>query len=486
MKTNLSIITIFSEEDATQFISYLKQKNRRGDTKNITLFKHLLKGNIENLDNKLYGKSSKNALHALSKRLTDNLIDFVATRSFAGETSQELEILKLLLASRIFFEHKKFKIAFKTLEKAEQKAHNLDVYSILTEIYHTKIQYAHLNDSIHLSEVIKESNKNLSNFHKEQQLNMAYARLLEEFKLKKEKSILSTIESIFLEFNIELDETLTYKSLFQLVKIVTKVATLKSDYFSITPFLDELSSILSSKKELADKNLYYHIQLLNLLAYAHFRNKDFSTSKEFLSKLKAQIEKGYRNQFIAKTAVLEALLENYTGNPEQAISILKNNKEQSLDGFLTLTMCYFQQREFKEAYSVLQKLQHSDAWYEKKAGLLWILKKNLIEILLLIELDELELVLSRLQSFKRIYGKRLQQLEENRILNFISLVTSYYENPKLVTSKAFIDKVEASFNWKPNEEEDVFVMSFYAWLKAKMENRDMYEVTLELVGFQKN
>ncbi|MDT0555826.1 hypothetical protein [Patiriisocius hiemis] len=481
MNTNKAIISTLSEEDCTQFISYLKQKNRRGDTKNIQLFKQLVKGTSEELDIKLYGKPSKNALHALSKRLTDSLIDFTANKSFAGETSEELEILKLLLASRIFFEHKKHKIAFKTLEKAEQKARNLDVYSILTEVYHTKIQYAHLSTTLSLSEISKEATINLQNFTKEQKLNLAYATITNEFLHTKEKSVLSIIEVAFSEYEIEINETLTYKSLFQLLKVVTKAATIKSDYYSLTPLLNEVASILEKKKALANKNLYYHIQLLNLLAYAYFRNKDFTTSKEFLSILKTQLEKGYRNQFIAKATVLEALLENYTGNAQQAISVLKNRKDQSLDGLLTLTMCHFQQTEFKEAYSVLRTLQHSDAWYEKKVGLLWILKKNLIEILLLIELDKLELVLSRLQSFKRTYHKRLQEIEENRVLNFITLITKYYENPKLVTHEAFINEVEASFDWKPYEEEDVFVMSFYAWLKAKMERRDMYEVTLELV-----
>ena len=73
--------------------------------------------------------------------MQDNLIDFVASKSFAGETSEELEILKLLLASRIFFEKKLNKLAFKTLENAERMAIPLDLYSILNEIYHTCLLY---------------------------------------------------------------------------------------------------------------------------------------------------------------------------------------------------------------------------------------------------------------------------------------------------------------------------------------------------------
>lgn len=71
---------------------------------------------------------------------------------------------------------------------------------------------------------------------------------------------------------------------------------------------------------------------------------------------------------------------------------------------------------------------------------------------------------------------------ETRVLTFVRLIERYYENPKLVTSNDFKDEVEKSFEWLGKEQEDIFVMSFYAWLKAKMENKNLYTVTLELVG----
>ena len=130
---------------------------------------------------------------------------------------------------------------------------------------------------------------------------------------------------------------------------------------------------------------------------------------------------------------------------------------------------------------ILKEMHHSDIWYEKKMGWIWVLKKSIIEILLLVELDKLDLVLSRLQGFQKKYTKKLQLLGETRVLNFIKLIGLYYENPKAVTTQTFKQKVETSFEWIGKEREDIFVMSFYAWLKAKMEARDLYEVTLTLV-----
>jgi len=479
------IISTFSEEDKREFLSFLQKKNRRGDTKNSALFKLIDSGKTQDLDLHLYGEPSKNAYHALCKRLQDSLIDFIASKGFAGETSEEMEVLKLLLASRIFFEHRKYNMGFKILQKAERMALDLDVYSILNEIYHTKIQYAHLNPRLHLSEVIAASQENMKRFQQEQQLNMAYASIKAQMKGNSKKPINDIITEAFSSFHIELDKTLTYKSLFQLMNITATAARLQSDYYPISPFMITIYGIISEKQKIADKHLFYHIEILNLMAHTSFRLKDFEASKDFSEKMETEMLKKkatYYNRFREKLVVIKALNENYTGRPKKAIATLESFPNESLDIDLTLVMSLFQQSEFGGAYQIIKSMHHSDTWYEKKAGWIWVLKKNIIEILLLIELDKLDLVLSRLQSFKTRFTTPLKAMNEERVLRFMQLVVYYYEHPEKVTTQTFKEKVEASFSWKEARREDIFVMSFYAWLKAKMEQKNLYETTLELVS----
>ncbi|MBL4662410.1 MAG: hypothetical protein JKY22_02350, partial [Flavobacteriaceae bacterium] len=469
------IIDTFSEENKREFLSFIQKKNRRGDTKNSALFKLIDSGKTKDIDIQLYGKPSRNAYHALCKRLQDSLIDFIASKGFAGETSEEMDILKLLLASRIFFEHRKYKIGFKTLSKAERTALNLDVYSILNEIYHTKIQYAHLNSKLLLSEVIAASQENMKHFQQEQQLNMAYAYIKAQMHRNSEKSINDIISDAFENFQIELDKTLTYKSLFQLMNITATAARLQSDFYPISPFMMKIYGIISEKQKIVDKHLFYHIEILHLMAHTSFRLKNFEASMEFLKKMEIEMLKknrAYYNRFREKLIVIKALNQNYTGLPNDAIATLQNYSGESLDIDLTLVMSLFQQSEFKQAYQLIKSMHHSDTWYEKKAGWIWVLKKNIIEILLLIELDKLDLVLSRVQSFKARFTRPLKTLNEERVLTFVQLAAYYYEYPEKVNTQAFKEKVEASFNWKEAGKEDVFVMSFYAWLKAKMEKKE--------------
>lgn len=484
MKGIVAIISTLSTDEKQEFLLQLRRKNRRTDTKNEKLFNLIRDGKTERLDIKLYGKPSRNSFHALCKRLQDSLIDFVASKSFAGETSEELEILKLLLASRIFFEKKVLKLAFKTLENAERMAIPLDLYSILNEIYHTKIQYAHLNGKWSLEEIIATSETNMKLFQQDFQLNRAYAVIKSKLKSDERTSVKKIVQNTFSEFGIMVNEALTYKSLFQLMELIAVAAKEQSDFHSVSPFLFELYGIVHKKRSLKEKHLFYHLSILNLLAITQFRNKLFSQSMGFVDKMEFALAKdsSYGNRFLEKLVTLKALNYNYTGQSSKAIDLLLGLKEPSLNVQLLIAMCLFQQENFSEAYQIIKKLNHTDTWYEKKMGWIWVIKKNLIEILLLTELDRLDLVLARLQQFKRKFSKLLQNKGEERVLTFVKLISTYYENPDAVVTEAFRTKVEKSFEWLGSSQEDIFVMSFYAWLKSKMENQKLYKVTLLLVG----
>ena len=155
--------------------------------------------------------------------------------------------------------------------------------------------------------------------------------------------------------------------------------------------------------------------------------------------------------------------------------------ESLLDIHLSLVMCYIQKAEFKKAQQLFSKFYHTDNYYTEKAGIEWTIKKNLVEIILHIELGNTDLTESRLLSFKRTYSNYLKQINQERVITYLSFVESYYKNPEMANSNNFKSKVENSFDWIGAEREDIFVMSFYAWLKSKLENKNLYHTTLELV-----
>lgn len=491
------IIRTFSLDDRQQFVQFLIKKNKRNDTKNIQLFQLLLEDHLtfDEIALELYGNKNKDALYALRKRLYHSVIDFTANQSLEDEGSIDMQIIKYLLVSRNYLANNHYKTAYKILDKAESMASQHQLYPLLTEIYHTKIQYAYKNKQVDLEELTRKFKENQELHRVDEELNIAYAKIrktINEVTFQgKVLDFQEMVSSIFEEHNININETLSFKSLYQLITIVSISAFASKDYYKIESFLLSTYEILKNHQS-KEKQLLYHIHVVYAIANTLFRNKKFDQSFQYLElmhELMLSKRKKYYALFRLKYHLLMGLNQNYSGNQDKAIQIFEGFVQKShpdisalLDIYLSLIMCYFQKDEFKKAMRLFSEFYHTDKWYIQKGGQEWTMKKNLIEILLHLELGNVDLFESRLLSFKRSYFDYLKKAGQNRVITYMSLVEDYYRDPKQVTSQAFFEKVESSFDFVSSEYEDIFVMSFYAWLKSKMEGNPLYETTLNLVN----
>jgi len=492
MSTISSIITTLSKEDKKKFILGMKQRNKRNDVKNIELFQ-LLDSPIQqhNLDVVLYGKPSKGAYHALCKRLQDSLIDFIATKNFDGESSKEMSALKLVLASQIFFQHQQNEIAFKSLAKAELVANKYYLFSILNEIYYTQILYAHLNPVLDLQQLIKKYQKNKLSILQEENLNLFYASIQDELA-QKNPEVSDIINRNLILFNISITNNLSYPSLLKILQISNKVAYATRDYYAVLRFIEDACLKIETSERIQDKYLHDHLQILYYLSNTYFRIKKFKESYKYLKAMSSYMRLNnnkYFSHFYPQYVLIENLLRIYNGKNEEAIENLKefdfqgqkNRQTLVLDLKLTLVVALFLQKKFKEAFQIYLDFHHSDDWYSKKIGFIWVIQKNLIEILLLMELDHFDLVESRIKSFKKKHRYHLIAHKESRVLDFLNLSTTYYYKTENIHSTEFKDKVNALLKIK-SKEEDVFTISFYAWLKSKIELTDIYKTCINLIN----
>lgn len=483
MNDLIALINLLNDDEVAAFLAFAKARNQRTDVKNIQLFQLLQKGARRDLDIKIYGKPNKNALHALSNRLKESLIEFTAIQGFLTESQEEMQLFKLVLAARIFLEQGQLSLGFKTLHKAKSKAQSLDLYAVLQEIYQTHIQYVHLDAKNDIEEIIVSYQYNEQLYLKESRMVMAYATVQKALKAHP-PNIFEEIKKQMGRFDILIDQNLSFKSLYQLMNIATEAATLKSDYASVSIFMNHVYNIVENKQHLADKHLYYHLEIIYLMAGTCFRNRDFTRSQELLDQLYLEMQKQkgkFKSQFHERYQLLKALNLNYTGEAHKVLKELNEIKKPSLSTRLAHVMVLFQQEKLNLARKTMKELYHSDVFYEKKEGFLWVIQKNILEILIYIELQQPDLVESRMKSFMKRFKKRLEQINEHRVISFMKLLQFYFDKPYEITNDEFLTKVEQSFEWKTANQEDIFVMSFYAYLKAKMENKTMYQTTLELV-----
>jgi uncharacterized protein YjbI with pentapeptide repeats len=263
------------------------------------------------------------------------------------------------------------------------------------------------------------------------------------------------------------------------------------NYYSVDTFFESKLADLEGSQLDTEKHLIYHIDLLYLMANIYFRKREFIKSLSYLDKMEQQLlrfDKRYYKEKFIQYVTLQSLNLNFTANYKDSLRALdsiidsKNYRfDQLSNPFICKMMIHFQQGDFTEAKNSLSKFSRTDLWYERLLGQEWLLYKNFAEILLHIELNNIDYADSRLTSLKRKLTGAKGNKVDARINVFLKWILQYIKDPTVVNSLKFKNMIEASVEWKPREQEDIFMISFYAWLKSKMDKRNVYEVTLELV-----
>lgn len=487
------IISLLSTKERSAFITYLKKRNKRNDTKNIQLFYALTNGQSE----KIKSQMTTNAYNVLKKRLTDRIIDFTAGCIIETEQSAPVEIMKTLVLSQKLFKLKHFKTAYKQLQKAEAKAIVITDYHLLNDIYQTYIQYSYHVLSPLQTDLFKAYEKNKTAYANYANLNMVYALVRKAFQNqeqeKKPFDLDELISESFQLFGITDEEGYTFQSLNQIAEIVDITGSYKRNYFETDLFFEKHIRKLQGSKIDTEIQLTYQIKLLFLVSYIYFRKKQFDKSIQYLNNMNTQMQRynrKYYQLYNARHTTLLALNYNFSGEFTKAANLLDellpvtnkiNNKEKdTLQAILTRIVVHFQQEEFEQAKQKMTLLWQQDNWYIENLGLEWLLNKKFIEILIAIELGNTYYVDSLISSLLRkrnTYFKGTNALA----LPFLKLIETYHNKPEHVKTISFEKQVESTFEWKPSEEEDLFFMSFYAWLKSKMTQKPIYEVTLSFL-----
>ncbi|MFP9114981.1 hypothetical protein ACLI1A_13675 [Flavobacterium sp. RHBU_3] len=488
------IISLMNEDDKRDFTLYLRNKNKRNDVKNTRLFKLIETDDIINAKKLYKGQNNNDAYHALRKRLHDSLVQFMANRTFETATGEAHEVLRLLVVSRFFLEHNLTKTAFKCLAKAEARALPLEQFSLLNEIYLTRIQYAHLNPAEDLTALVKKYQVNTRQMQREAQLNIGYALLrreLHDIHLKgKVVDFRTLVLGTVKQLGVSLNEVLTYKSLYQMLFIANEYATMNHNFTLVEPFVKRSYEFIESKKESSDSQLYYHIYVIYFLANINFRNHRFSESQSYLAHMSALMQKQsnrYHSRFYLRHQLLVALNLHFSGQPTEALviaekalkSATKKSAPEDVNDLRACIAMFLVQHRNRTALKYMAQFTHTDAWYEKKLGMLWTIRKALLEILMHAQFENEELALARLKSFKRRYKKYLEEVREQRVMEFALMVERCILKPEMAQHPDFKSGILSIMN--PAIKEDIFVISFLGWLIAMAEKKTPYEAALGLL-----
>ena len=484
------LISLQSEKEKAGFIQYLERRNKRHDAKNISLYTDFLNGN----DKRLLKEINANSYNALKKRLCDQLIDFSASNVLSNELSSENKVIKTIAISRRLLRAGHVNSGLTLLKRAEKIALGLEHHSILNEIYHSMIEYSHHSENADLENLFKKLERNNEQFITQERLSVLYASMQNQFNTRNLNMMPSSLHEMYNEgletFGIHTEMALSFRSLNQLCILTDLYASQIKNYNELDLFFEDSIALIQGGEKDNEKSLGHHIELLYGLANIYFRRYNLTQSMYYLDQMFVQMKR-FNGKFLAiwktRHTNLLALNYNFSGSWEKAFNRIEESlKDQNLSekerALLNLNLCVinFQQGDLIQTKSILNSLKKSDAWYLKVMGNEWLFNFKAIEVLLHFDLGNDQLAESLILSFKRKYAIHFKNEKDNPIWPFLLLVKSILQDPRLLQSKKFKQRVESSLPWN-GKNEDFFNLCFYAWLKAKMMNKSIYAATMDLL-----
>ena len=492
------LINLLNSTDKKHFRQFLQQKNKRYDVKNLELLNLIETDDIDGLNNLYDQKKNKDAYHALRKRLQDNLLLFLSQKTFESNHSDTYDALRLVVVGRFLLENDVVRVAFKCLDKAERMAEQLEQFNLLNELLLLKLQYAHLPGAEDFEPLTARFLQNQLDMQREAKLNMAYAflrRELQEIHLKGKIVNLTTLMiTTIRKYKISEQDLMTYKSIYQILFIANEYAAIQQNYGLIERYINRTNQFMQGQAYKTQSYLFYHISILYFLANFHLRRKNFAGSAPYLKEMMdlMMADSRYYALFYLRHQLLAALNLFFTGFANDAIALLQQTlantkpraKPEDIEDLRICLAMFLALCNERGSLKQLTLLTRTDAWYEKKMGMLWTIRKTLMEILVHAQFSNIELAMSRLSSFRRRYKKYLLKTSEERVLVFLRLVEKYLLKPDVVFDAAYRTAV---LNIAARaENNDIFTLSFIAWLMARWEKKTAYQIVLTLIQDENN
>ena len=453
------------------------------------------------------------AYYALRKRLMRHLTDYLLLRQRHLDTTATATVRGHLTLAQYLFETGIPRLAWNTLRKAEKLGRESEQYEPLNAVYNLQIQYAGSPYAVPLDEILPRYRLNKKAADEEERANIADSLLRQRLRDSRARGraavpVDAILQNILTEFDLQEAFARSPSLLSRLMSIARSAMLVRRDFASFAAFIERCYNLMERRHGFAPAQRGHQLKLLYMLAHALYRSRRFAESVAYLEKGKAIMMATPGRQFSEFGPRFTFLLAaNYAFLHRNAESIillettLRNASVLSLTDDLTvrlqLTFHYFAEGQFTKANHTLLSLARTDHWLEQHLGLEWMLNRNIGEMLIQVELDNAEIALGRLRAIERTIRELFPAVPANAdtateatavggpyhpVLAYLGLVRELLENPTTPHNSHFISRVTHLPPFISQEREDLQVLSFYAWLRARTLGRPYYEVLLELAA----
>ncbi len=489
------LINSLDAQESIEFKKFVQRQKFKKERKDLRLFVlHRIEENLtsDQLLKRLELKNL-NAYHTLRKRLYAELSEFIMLKTLDEDDSKSARANGYYNLAKHLFQRNIPKLAWKILLKSEKLALQNDLFEILNSIYLLEIEQIHLKKDIDLQEVFQKHSANKRKLELREKVLFSKAQILAEVRrsklLGKPLDLMPIIQQNLSDFELENELARSPKILLEYLQSLKSVIHISKSYHSLENVIETYFNKMQNKN-----NAHVNIQILYMLAHTKYRNKKFKESLGIIGEIEhllSSCSKSFQKEMQLKVIELTSANLMLLGEVENAIATLQpelssahNTPKQNSNVIASMGIYHFLKGENAESLRLLHEMKHSEKWYADQMGQEWVMKKNLMEVLLFYELGKMELVESRIRSIERRFKELMEFPEYHKARAFLSLLKVFMLSNKELDLSSFSRQIGGSWEWKSAEEEDLQAMMFYAWLKSKLVGRTFYETMLEVVSIE--
>ncbi|WP_207218288.1 hypothetical protein [Hymenobacter persicinus] len=439
------------------------------------------------------------AYYALRKRLLSHITDFLLLRQRHQDPTAASSVRGQLTLAEYLFEAGVGRLAWSALRKAEKLAAAHEQYELLNTVYNLQIAQADSEHAEDLEDIIRRRNLNKKAADEEERAGIAHSlirRRLREARLRGRAgdAFNAIIQEVLREYDLQEAFARRPSLLYRLLAITRSAMLARGDFMSFTPFAIRCYHLMERRHGFTPAHRYYQLGLLYMIAHGLYRSRHFDESIRYLAQLKDILyaePRSYFADFYPRYTFLLAANYAFLRRNKDSIRLLEDllkGREVSLSPRDELTarfglgFHFFAEGQFQKTNRMLMSIGRTDRWCEQQMGLEWVFMKNMGEMLVQLEMGNHDLALNRVRAIERSVKERVAEgtTAYQHVLTYLKLVREIIDNPDVVKTPEFVARVDQMPHALPDDREDMQLLSFFGWLRARIAGRPYYEVLITM------
>lgn len=470
--------------------------NRSGECQELIMYRKLLKKpeiSRAELMSLFYKKNNRNAFDAIRKRLIDKLKIFIVEYMSDPKLSPLGSILSEMMVTEFYRQFNAFEPVVHFLDSAKNTAEKNNHFDILDSLYSYEVRHGgFLNTSI--EEVAKKRKLNAAKFEIKRKLELADTDI--QIALAKAKASGETLDPEYIindvigKFKLKKEEMNIPEFQFKIMSMFRNAMVSTKEYYRLEPIIIRAYNDLKLSKAFHQGTVAIELGFLYMISHVFMRNRNFKSAFVHINQMDELFGQGdfQSSLYKLKFYSVKACLLSYTGKNKSGITLLTQGlklaaktkfKVEQLNMELNQVVFEFQAKNYVRSKKLLFEMDKKYTGLEKIMGPEWCFKRELIRLIVMHELgdsDGARQQLARMRKNYRAFLKRPMYANAKMFLKYIGKVV---RNPKCTNEKSFRRGVrEALETWELHSY-DLQSVTFFCWLKCKIQQRDYYEVLLE-------